>query len=735
MNSDSWHMVMLHIPRRGRAKLAFTAEYERLGVTLRAMVSRVAIANCMKANVNSHRANRDQTRKKSAHWMKRPIPDLPRISSEAGPGISSATTDQILSATQYPLVREEAFLSSQNVPEEHKSLAELASSVSMHGDLTATMVDESLQETAITTRKIPVPNYIQPLSSILDDDDIHFLWLKGALSTPETGFRNELVRSYIEHVHPSLPIIDLELFLRALENGAQNDSKISLVLFQAVMFAGTAFVDMSSIKNAGYSTRRDVRTALYQKARLLYDFDCENDRVVLLQSLLLLTHWVENVEDQKGSWHWIGVAISVAYELGIHRNLDNANINIKRRRLYKRLWWTCVIRDRLLSLGQRRPPRTDHKDYDVSMITLDDFEIHDPTATYIMLFPTSLFLRTVEMQRNMALGFIAKAKLCICVGHVLATQYTSLVRDHGMQQGPDGKGESRTLLVPKQDSNPDEVLFCDQELEHWYNKLPVPCHYTCPSNEELSSGQALIVERAILHMLYHSTISTLHRPRALPLQINTSPTARALQQYSFSKIREASTEITKTSIELDNHNLTRYLPITGVTVMLPAIITTLLDMNSSSTATREAGQRKLAHCINVLEQLRDAYAPADDAVQFLADALQRTSLNSTGSGQPGLTPRGRSASAETIAHEVERANTEYGNTPMGELVSSQHSQAFWEDDVAGELEQSMTGPEGAHPLLNFSPYTFSMGADAIDEDTDYYDTVDFDEYPDDLEFE
>lgn len=114
----------------------------------------------------------------------------------------------------------------------------------------------------------PLPPYMKPLPPRMTADDIQYLWRKGALSIPDTIFRNALLQAYIEFVHPYMPLIELHDFLRIVDKNDGENGKISLVLFQAVMFAGTAFVDMAFLEAAGYTTRKSARKAFYQKARV-----------------------------------------------------------------------------------------------------------------------------------------------------------------------------------------------------------------------------------------------------------------------------------------------------------------------------------------------------------------------------------------------------------------------------------------------------------------------------------
>lgn len=99
-------------------------------------------------------------------------------------------------------------------------------------------------------------------------EEVGYLWKKGALTIPDPPFRNALLSAYIEFVHPYMPLIELDEFLRIVSEGAGKVGRVSLLLFQAVMFTAVAFVDMSYLTAAGYSTRRAARKAFYLKTRV-----------------------------------------------------------------------------------------------------------------------------------------------------------------------------------------------------------------------------------------------------------------------------------------------------------------------------------------------------------------------------------------------------------------------------------------------------------------------------------
>lgn len=113
-----------------------------------------------------------------------------------------------------------------------------------------------------------LPPFIKPLPAKIGSDEIAYLSMKGALSPPATILRNELLKAYIDFVHPYMPLLDLNDFLPIVDATDGSAGTVSLILFQAVMFAGSAFVDMHDLRMAGYMTRKEARKDFFQKTRV-----------------------------------------------------------------------------------------------------------------------------------------------------------------------------------------------------------------------------------------------------------------------------------------------------------------------------------------------------------------------------------------------------------------------------------------------------------------------------------
>ena len=470
---------------------------------------------------------------------------------------------------------------------------------------------------------ILLPRYVRPVPQSIMSEDLAYLNQRGAFMIPETSLRNELLRCYVQFVHPYLPLLDLQEFLATVEKNDPNDT-LSLLLFQAVMFAATGFVDMRYLLAQGYDSRKAARRAFFQRAKLLYDFDYETNRVTVVQSVLLMTYWYEAPDDTKDIWHWLGIAVSLARTIGINCDTSEAGMNIKSRRLWKRIWWCCFLRDRLISLGMRRPMRIPEKDFDLPMLGLEDFETEAMPLELSRMLGGCPAVKDSEKRVTLAKMCIALAKLCQCVTSVLDVQYSLLAAKLGLTQ------ETTVRLVPKTTAaDPSDVIRCDRQLQEWYSNQSAEMHFFVPGTQERTNtndGEVINVHRSLLTGVYLTAMSALHRPQIMPAMPSVV-VAPELQELSRRKVREAANDITEMYKDLYACDLIRYLPNTGVSCILPALIIHMLDLKSSDASVRQAASRKFQFCMQSLQRLREMYASADFAFSFLDAAVRRTDTN------------------------------------------------------------------------------------------------------------
>lgn len=132
-------------------------------------------------------------------------------------------------------------------------------------------------------------------------------------------------------------------------------------------------------------------------SKLLYDFDTTTDRLTIIQSLLLLSHSLSHQPQftYKNAHHYLGLALSLAFSLGIHRNpppsqdvgsatdsntavLSSLHLSaMRRRKLERRIWWSLYLQDKLLEIGGQGEGRLRAEDFDANILDMTDFDLRD----------------------------------------------------------------------------------------------------------------------------------------------------------------------------------------------------------------------------------------------------------------------------------------------------------------------------------------------------------------------
>ena len=197
------------------------------------------------------------------------------------------------------------------------------------------------------------------------------LQLQNAFDTPKSNVCLELFKAYFEKVAPQYPIIDRSLFLfqYAIPQRPQ-----SWLLLQAVLFMAAGHCDEDILKEAGFESRYDARLTLFKRTKALYDAEYEEDKVTIVQAVFLMSFWWATPIDSKDTWHWLGIAISLALTIGMHRSTKDPNMSLKNQRLWKRIWGSLFTEDKHAAAALGRPARIRLSDCDVEKLETADFE-------------------------------------------------------------------------------------------------------------------------------------------------------------------------------------------------------------------------------------------------------------------------------------------------------------------------------------------------------------------------
>ncbi|KAJ5748788.1 uncharacterized protein N7511_010484 [Penicillium nucicola] len=424
----------------------------------------------------------------------------------------------------------------------------------------------------------------------LSDEDYEYLALKGALRIVPIELRNQLLGAYIKYVHPLLPIIDLQSFLCGAM--VEDETRFtSPLLHQAVMLAGSAFIAQEAATGAGFSSRKALRRTLFERAKLLYEFETENDAYTQIQALLLMTHWHGSGVGHKDPIYWFDLAYSTAERVNLLGSLEPGSFSHKHR-----LWWCLYVRDRILSLGFRRPLRIPNSDVTMSLLESTKYYsselYHD--LILLMLGEASAMLKW-ENQERMMLLFIQEIKLAHCVGVIVEYFY------HDTWTAIPS-GEAVYTLVPKAEISQDAIASCEQLLKTWMQNLP-PWHITSPLHS---------FHQAFLYLLHLTAMSILH--------IAASKGGDELDQTATPEMRGLVSQVNETLNELHDCSMLHLLPGSAVTIIGIILEASLPDLKVSDKIVRQQAMSNLYACEEAAGHLLQTYPAAEIVISKVQNA-------------------------------------------------------------------------------------------------------------------
>ncbi|KAJ5823876.1 hypothetical protein N7447_006216 [Penicillium robsamsonii] len=462
-----------------------------------------------------------------------------------------------------------------------------------------------------------LPKYASPLSPSITSEDCDVLHEHGVFNVPDTRIRAGILNGYFQFVHPELPILSPEGFLMVLDKGYSGSRGISFLLFQAVIFAATAFQSADSLVLEGFHDRKEARQTRFERIKLLYSYGCEEDRITVLQSVLLMTYWDDISDQEQDAWHFVGVAKAILD--GVKTNPTDSERKFIRQQpgLWSRISWSCYIRDRLVCLQTRRPFQFEETDFNFHTLQLSDFEVGPlPTGCCLGSDGSHPAIRDPSMRSVLSQISISLLKCCKCITRILDCQYTPSWETN---QSTDTPRSILSLRPPH--AMHVEVLLRDIELEEWLTTLPDALRW-CTSDPRFQiskHGDVLLHFRAMLGGIYSIACSALHRPQ-LVLVASRLP---ELTELSKRRLRHSANMITLTYKYFRSQGQTHLFPDSQVEMLSTALAAHLDDLESTETSTRQSAMESFQSCAQGLQQLRDTYPSAASALASVDDGIQK----------------------------------------------------------------------------------------------------------------
>ncbi|KAI6854368.1 hypothetical protein KC323_g8847 [Hortaea werneckii] len=406
----------------------------------------------------------------------------------------------------------------------------------------------------------------------LDNVEIDILHQRGAFLLPPRALCDELVDAFFTWIAPVVPVINRSKFMRRYRDPKNPPS---LLLLQAILLAGSRVCNNPQLMDANGSTTPAAMT-FYKRAKALYDANYEDDRVTIVQALILMGWYWEGPEDvTKNVFYWSRVAVIVAQGSGMHRSVEGSQLSKADKRLWKRIWWTLFTRDRSVAVALGRPVSINIEDSDVEMVSEDDF-IDDEGPDR----PSEYAPDPVHVQ-----FFLNYVKLTEIMGLVLSQQY-----------GVANRMRRNTAI---------DLTHSDMALADWLQNCPPEVRWE-PQRHHFWS--------ALLHANYYTTLCLLHRAHMPPAGSSDPRTLNGYPEETAYPSRtiayQAAGMITSIIEGLQSHDQLRYTPAFIVYSLFSALIMHVYQMRSSNQTIVSATQQRLQICMTALRDVSKVWLVA-----------------------------------------------------------------------------------------------------------------------------
>ncbi|OQE71575.1 hypothetical protein PENNAL_c0104G01697 [Penicillium nalgiovense] len=410
-------------------------------------------------------------------------------------------------------------------------------------------------------------------SASLSPEDKAYLQYKGVFNMPRKDICDELIRAYFHHIHPIMPVIDATTLPHLYPSG--DGQPYNLILLWSIFYAAANHLPADIWKSEGFASRKEMKEPMYSRAKCLYHNGGETDNTVLLQSALLLGFYHSEADTYTRPWFWLGIAISLCQTMGLHRFsaavCANSPIAVSQQRLWRCLWWTCLYRDRWLSLTMGRPLR----------INMNDCNTKPPSAD-------DMLSDFVGLPESISAAYVPKDLPQLADYWVTMIQLTQLLGD--------------TLTLCYQPFGHSSSFQQVKALEQKILRFQLP--------KTLETGQSPLATCYLYHLQLHhqAFIITFYRPlitkdpEGLP-----APRQNAWQAHVRNQINIAARQTNAILDNLANEKLLSFSSPMTPALLVPAMHVHLLNCKSPDPVARRLGLNKIEVCMIVLEQMQHTH--------------------------------------------------------------------------------------------------------------------------------
>ncbi|ORZ15693.1 fungal-specific transcription factor domain-domain-containing protein, partial [Absidia repens] len=411
---------------------------------------------------------------------------------------------------------------------------------------------------------------------------------------PSPQLSTKLVRLYLEHFYPVLPMFYKRQLSSSLDDPAE---PISPLLLNAIYAVASRICDDVETRSdpASQETSGEI---FFERAKCLLDSHYDIPRISTVQALLLLSIHQQGTMKSARAWLYSGMAFRMALDLGLNRNCDHWQIPHDEKERRKRVFWCAYVCDVMASATFGRSSTFEESDCDIPFPSIEDDEpIHAPNTPES---PNSC----PPPGPLMVLSHMVK--ICDILGHVLKNiYYAKALKNADIRH----IGHVVSSLTGR--------------LSHWYKNLPPALCLGDNSDQSMHDANYPICV-AQLHMIYHTTVILLHR-LFIPNNntINASP--ESISEYKTCAI--SATAIMNIANSMLKNNMLNYVFHSVVYCVFTAGII-FINSASCSDATKSFDAKvNINNIMRLLETLEKTWTSASRSANILGELAGLRELN------------------------------------------------------------------------------------------------------------
>ncbi|CAG8591345.1 13302_t:CDS:2 [Acaulospora morrowiae] len=400
------------------------------------------------------------------------------------------------------------------------------------------------------------------------------------LELPPKELCDQLLDTFWTQVHPYMIFIDKQDFMEKYNSLEANYSYI--ILLYAMFAIAAKYLDDPAVR-ANPEVPSTAGDEYFNRAKELLKDEFDNATLTTIQALILLAGHQQGAKNST-MWLYIGLAIRLAQDMGLHRDSSKWNLDERQSEIRKRIWWACFLGDRLISAALGRPLAINDADCDVGL----------PVVGIIADDPA----HSVE-------GFIQSIKIIAILGKVLSHIY--------------GIKAKRTI-----NGNYDSVLAdLDAELNEWHENLPVELKFDSKTTSFVGAAEK---RRMFIHLVYYSSQILLHRPHIRGPKSNAPPSSIP----SLTICTMAANNITHIIFRSMKDGTLKYTWNFSIYSFFTASTMHIINALSGDDRFREVAKQGLRMTLKCLEFLRPYWFATEKVQNVFNDLIKTRNINLDG---------------------------------------------------------------------------------------------------------